>query len=701
MQRTNMAIGLLCAIAGAVGGTALWGLARFPGLQPTRSYLGSGAALAHDLTDVLFRTTAQGAYVAGAAFTLVAIGMVTARVAKPSSVGGSFLRGATVGFITPYLAGVTFAFLTGAYYTFRNGSVVDLAHLLATGGFALGVTSCLPSAIVSGTAAALSTGIPAFVTFFAIRPTWGALRVLPLLLVLVGGVVLLFSNPLLVILQVPAFLALILAAFVNPTRFTSLVLPVLTGSVGCYLLVSGLLMRHRGRQIVPSGPAEPPQFADTEGLEPVTDDLRQSGGIIRDLVSLHPDAYPRQLEAMLELRLGRVLTAQEVAMVAAIAHPEPAAEKWSPAVTSESPKPTGIFGDPIPVRDSMLGMPADAMSLVRQLGSHGSIVVGVCLVGVTVPLTALAHWNFDRLYPEFGPASGYLSARADTPSSQRGTASGSVRLWAPYGESVLGIQLGSVSTPSRKPFSLAIEEPRRELLVEKTDPFGCYCQWTVPFHRGGPVLLRINASEPWGVGFQTIPAATYSGANVTVASGELAAKWWQWVLAQPSSDNPLTDTTGVNCGTGQAAPVWLLAGNLGGTDVRECTVPLGLPMLLPIANYFTCNDPSVESVLRQNARVSRVLMADRWDLRGASIDGVSIKNVHGFHTNSAGFSVELPSDNIFGGPAITCPSASARGNFLLLSPLSVGLHSISFRAEPTISPSDFAVDVTYNVTVID
>jgi hypothetical protein len=42
--------------------------------------------------------------------------------------------------------------------------------------------------------------------------------------------------------------------------------------------------------------------------------------------------------------------------------------------------------------------------------------------------------------------------------------------------------------------------------------------------------------------------------------GRWAAAWFQWVYSIPEAENPLKDTTGVNCGQRQVDKVWFLVG---------------------------------------------------------------------------------------------------------------------------------------------
>ena len=57
-----------------------------------------------------------------------------------------------------------------------------------------------------------------------------------------------------------------------------------------------------------------------------------------------------------------------------------------------------------------------------------------------------------------------------------------------------------------------------------------------------PGLYSSN-SNPYGIPF----------ANWT-------AKWWQWFIGIPNSQQPFADATGEKCGTNQGGPVWYLVG---------------------------------------------------------------------------------------------------------------------------------------------
>ena len=73
------------------------------------------------------------------------------------------------------------------------------------------------------------------------------------------------------------------------------------------------------------------------------------------------------------------------------------------------------------------------------------------------------------------------------------------------------------------------------------------------------------------------PAAQPNG----LTYGEWGARWWQYALSFPLRRHPFLQTGQVNCGRGQIGNVWLLPGSVG-TARRECSVPAGTALLLPV-----------------------------------------------------------------------------------------------------------------------
>lgn len=66
----------------------------------------------------------------------------------------------------------------------------------------------------------------------------------------------------------------------------------------------------------------------------------------------------------------------------------------------------------------------------------------------------------------------------------------------------------------------------------------------------------------------------------------LQRDWWQWAGSIPIEVNPIADETGKYCDAGQRGPYWFLSGNFGGSTTRECTVPKGVKLLVPVFITF-------------------------------------------------------------------------------------------------------------------
>lgn len=67
---------------------------------------------------------------------------------------------------------------------------------------------------------------------------------------------------------------------------------------------------------------------------------------------------------------------------------------------------------------------------------------------------------------------------------------------------------------------------------------------------------------------------------------QLQRQWWQWAGSIPIDVNPLADTTGKYCDVGQQGSYWFLAGNFGGRTTRDCTVPKGVKLVVPVFVTF-------------------------------------------------------------------------------------------------------------------
>ncbi|MFN8473234.1 MAG: hypothetical protein U0822_13685 [Anaerolineae bacterium] len=190
--------------------------------------------------------------------------------------------------------------------------------------------------------------------------------------------------------------------------------------------------------------------------------------------------------------------------------------------------------------------------------------------------------------------------------------------------------------------------------------------------------------------------------------GEWGDMWWQWLVAIPAAANPSLDvpgdTTGTKCGKSQSGPVWFLAGIFGtGTATRNCTMPSGKAIFIPVANAIYIWSPPDDP---HNRNFLWVLQQARGfytpQSLSASIDGDPVRNLSNYYVESAppGFNVDLSNPgNIFDvviAKDDTNPSAQV-GTYLMLAPLSVGTHTLRIYAD---FGGGNTMDVTYILKVV-
>ncbi len=192
-------------------------------------------------------------------------------------------------------------------------------------------------------------------------------------------------------------------------------------------------------------------------------------------------------------------------------------------------------------------------------------------------------------------------------------------------------------------------------------------------------------SEPYGI--------TYA---------DWSAYWWQWVLSIPKDSNPLMDKTGEFCGVEQSGDVWFLAGTLGGTAKRKCTIPAGKAILFPIINA-ECSTIEGNGETEIELRNCANLLINHVVVKQAIVDNVALKDLDDYRVLSPLFTFTLPPDNILGitgGTSIPSNSVSD-GFWILLEPLPAGQHDIQIIGVAPFPEFRFTfrTKVTYHLTV--
>ena len=196
-----------------------------------------------------------------------------------------------------------------------------------------------------------------------------------------------------------------------------------------------------------------------------------------------------------------------------------------------------------------------------------------------------------------------------------------------------------------------------------------------------PGLYSSN-SNPYGIPF----------ANWT-------AKWWQWFIGIPNSQQPFADATGEKCGTNQGGPVWYLVGAAGKVE-RTCTIPSDKAILFPILDT-ECSYSESPSLKTQEDLRKCALDANKDAIIKASVDNQEIKVVDKYRVTSNIFNVTYPNDPVFPTNS-NFSQAVSDGWFIFLEPLKPGEHVIKFSASQLAGPTtaeNTAVDVTYHLNI--
>ena len=187
----------------------------------------------------------------------------------------------------------------------------------------------------------------------------------------------------------------------------------------------------------------------------------------------------------------------------------------------------------------------------------------------------------------------------------------------------------------------------------------------------------------------------------------LAAAWWQYVFSLPVAENPLVDQTGANALNGQpfvnGNVIFLVGLFNGGSAERSITISAGTQLFLPLINSW-CDNLGVDPPMTvDQLRACAAGFIDSTTELHATLDGIPLQGLFGYRAKSEVFCYNLPAENnliqfFFNFPASgqVCP-AVADGYWLLLNPLRLGEHTLTFSA--TADPS-FSSEITYQITVV-
>ncbi len=210
-------------------------------------------------------------------------------------------------------------------------------------------------------------------------------------------------------------------------------------------------------------------------------------------------------------------------------------------------------------------------------------------------------------------------------------------------------------------------------------------------------LINSSMADSINSGVYSIESSPYG-----VPYSNWTGEWWQWWLSNTEADNPAADPTGANCAKNQNGSVWMLAGTVGGSAERTCTIPADKAILFPIIGS-ECSYAEYPNV-RSDSELEVCAQADNNAIAHleATVDGTSLQQLEKYRVLSPIFNMVIQDDNPLGAPSGPTKMVSD-GYYVFLEPLPAGNHDLHFVGttldNPTTGTASFGVDVKYHLTV--
>jgi hypothetical protein len=183
--------------------------------------------------------------------------------------------------------------------------------------------------------------------------------------------------------------------------------------------------------------------------------------------------------------------------------------------------------------------------------------------------------------------------------------------------------------------------------------------------------------------------------------GDWLANYSQWFIQFPADLHPREHYTPERCSAAQSGPVWFLTDILVDKDERNCTIPSGKAILLPILSGRCWDDKSDPIPMSDQDLIKCAKEGNEYGVISATLDGMKIKELNSYRIESPFFNITVPENNIYNNkPGVW--EAKADGFFLFLEPLTPGnhtLHTTTSVINPTVPEFNYAATLTYHLTV--
>ena len=158
-----------------------------------------------------------------------------------------------------------------------------------------------------------------------------------------------------------------------------------------------------------------------------------------------------------------------------------------------------------------------------------------------------------------------------------------------------------------------------------------------------------------------------------------SAEWWKWSLKIDTAVHP---SLGGACTEGQSGKVFYIAADfLGGSGV-PCTIPAGKAIFVAIVNSecSTVEPPPFHGDNEEELTDCATCWGDHIVPSSvqATLDGVPLKSLTSYRALSPMFPFVFPASNIFGIPGPGSGLSVSDGYWLMIPPLSAGVHTLSF-----------------------